>query len=329
MSSAFDPLQLEIKKFIFHVVHHGEEMPILMDETPIDGFEIFFKKRIFEVLDGSKFDFLESSHFLDALRSIEEDEALFVPISQALAIEFHTHRDNRIKPGVMILTKVVFQGESKYILIKYDHEEVITYSKNGSKALLQEIKNTFSKSKESLQKSVIVNLDAADICALVRDKSDYSNITRFFKGFLGVTRRYDAEALTEKVREAFLNAVRKNSESLPNEYTSNAASTFYETVQSLNTFIPDEFAKQIFGIHYFPKLEKDFERELKSKDVYGEAFTFDKNIKKPRKRKLKTVEGVLIQFPESATDTIDIKNVGNKTIVTITTKKLHEETLGT
>ena len=31
-----------ISDFIFHVVHHGEENPILMDETSIKGFEFFF-----------------------------------------------------------------------------------------------------------------------------------------------------------------------------------------------------------------------------------------------------------------------------------------------
>lgn len=49
---------LQIKHFIFRVVHDGEQSPGLFEEVSLDGFEDFFIERIKETLGGSKFDFI-------------------------------------------------------------------------------------------------------------------------------------------------------------------------------------------------------------------------------------------------------------------------------
>ena len=38
--------EIEITHFIFHVVHHGEDDPILLNNTPIGRFAFFFKKNV-------------------------------------------------------------------------------------------------------------------------------------------------------------------------------------------------------------------------------------------------------------------------------------------
>ncbi|RYF87478.1 MAG: hypothetical protein EON98_00280 [Chitinophagaceae bacterium] len=322
---AFDPMQLDIEKFIFHVVHHGDSEPVLLDDTPIEGFEVFFKKRIFEILEGNRFEFLPNSEFLAAIKKIDGDDGVFIDVSKELASKFHSHQDARIKPGVMILTRIRFQGSTKYIFIKYDHEEVITYHRDGNKALLKEIGNTFSKSKESLQKSVIVDKEGDFSAVHIIDKSEAAHITKFFKGFLGVTRKYNEQSLTEKVRDAFLATVKKNRTILPKEFTSSATTTFYNIVQAREEFEFDQFLNEAFGTNNTESIRRDFQKELKQKDVSGETFKYNKNIKKPPKTRLQTQEGVSIQYPETADDTVEIKHYNSKTVIKITTVKLHEE----
>src|SRR5688572_26266703 len=151
---------IKITDFIFHVVHHGEEDPGLLDETPIDKYEHFFKERIKEVLDGNKFYFNPESTFLTQIKKLDNDHSLFLEISKALARKFHEIQDDRIKPGVMILMKTAIGGIDHYILIKYDHEMVIYYKKTTlNTAILDEMSNTFSKNKSALQKSAIIKLD--------------------------------------------------------------------------------------------------------------------------------------------------------------------------
>ncbi|OMP76589.1 hypothetical protein [[Flexibacter] sp. ATCC 35208] len=313
-----------IEHFIFHVVHHGEDDPILMDETPIDRFELFFKLRIQEVLDGNRFDFTPESHFLSQIKSINSSNG-FLDISKEIARIFHSHRDNRIKPGVMILIKARISGLAKYVLVKYDHENVIYYTQSNNKAILSEISSTFSKNKDALQKSAIIDLDTSVPHAIVVDKSEKAHVTQFFKNFLGIRRTYTNTTLTEKVKECYLETVKQHKIALPKEYTSRASLNFYEYVQNNDTFDTEDFLQNIFGHTYIPAMGNYFRKELKKKDIAGETFALDKNIPKPKLRKMRTSEGVAIQFPPTAEDTINIRHENNQTIVTITTSQLIEE----
>lgn len=315
---------IEILDFIFHVVHHGEDNPILMDETPIKGFEYFFKERIKEVLSGNQFYFNPESDFLSKIKQIDSGELSFLEISKQLARDFHKTQDDRIKPGVMILMKTKIGESLHYILVKYDHENVIYYTTKDRKAILQEITNTFSKTKEALQKSAIIHLGERPFTVVV-DKSERSHITKFFKSYLGIKRSYTSEDLTTKVRDCFLATVKNNKALLPKEYTANSQHLFYETVQKTKEFTPDEFLQKIFGQNFTPEIKSSFEREMKRKDIGGEEFEFFKNIKAPKLKRYRTSEGVQIQYSEAANDTVEIKHQKNETVITIKTKQLLEE----
>lgn len=316
---------IEILNFIFHVVHHGPDDPILMDETPITGFEYFFKERVREVVNGNKFYFNPTSEFLLKIRQIQTAEKSFLDISKDLAKKFHAIQDDRIKPGVMILMQIRYTEKELYILIKYDHENVIYYTKTvDNKAILSEISNTFSKSREALQKSAIIYLDAEPFTVVV-DKSERSHITKFFKSYLGIKRSYQPVDLTEKVRDCFLATVKSNSGALPKEFTAGAQKIFYDAVQQTTNFDSESFLISVFGTNHTPEIRDTFNRELRKKDIAGESFEFYKNIKQPKDKKYRTSEGVTISFSENARDTVDIKHGWDETTVTITTQKLLEE----
>lgn len=317
--------KIKIKNFIFHVVHHKEDEPILMEETPITGYEMFFKLRIQEVLEGNQFNFVPGSIFLSRLESIK-NKVTFLEVSKELACLFHENKshDKRIKPGVLILMKAEIEKVEKFILIKYDHEKVLYYTRKGNSALLGELTNTFSRNKESLQKSAVIDLNGPVKSAIIVDKSERSHITRFFKDFLSLKRTYDLEILTEKVRESYLNTVKEFKDLLPSDYTGNASQTFYNFVQGQEVFDVDTFLPSIFGGHFISAMSGFFMKELRKKDIPGEKFTFNKDIRKPKTRKYRTAEGVGIQLPIDADDTMEINYADTKTIVTITTSQLIE-----
>lgn len=316
---------IQIDDFIFHVVHHGADEPVLMDKTPITGFEIFFKERIAEVLEGNRFTFTDSSLLLDEILKLDKDISTFVEVSKRLAVVFHQHQDKRIKPGVMILINCLANKVRKYILIKYDNEEVITYKTKGTEATLEEVSNTFTKNKSALQKSAVIDLSDNVLSAVVIDKSERHNVTDFFKGFLGIKRQYSNSELTKKLNECFLETVKEHRGSLPPEFTSNANKRFYDIVQKMNNFNENETLRILFEQYYSIEIERTFKRKLKKRDMLGEEFLFDKSIKKPSKRKLKTAEGISIQYDYSAEDTIKIEDIENGTKITIETSKLFDE----
>jgi hypothetical protein len=79
---------LGIDKFIFHVVHHGGDQPILFGETPIGGFEPFFLARVRDTLRGNRFVFLDGSVTRAALKQVADDPDRFVEVSKTLALAF-------------------------------------------------------------------------------------------------------------------------------------------------------------------------------------------------------------------------------------------------
>lgn len=66
---------LSIEKFIFHVVHHRSDEPILLEQTPIGGFEDFFLKRALETLRGNRFTFADGSLTRTLLKQVLDDES--------------------------------------------------------------------------------------------------------------------------------------------------------------------------------------------------------------------------------------------------------------
>lgn len=297
-----------------------------MDSIPLGNFETFFKERILEILSGNKFLFLEDSLFLRQIRDIDDQRKSFLEISKDLATAFHqNNQDERIKPGVMILVKARIVDDIKYIIIKYDHENVITYTQEGNKAFLKEITNTFSKNKSALQKSAVSDINESVAYALVIDKSDPKNITKFFKGFLGIARKYDNRTLTEKVKNAYIETIKHFKKELPKEMLGQTSFDYYSYVQTKDSFESQTFLPSILGVNYKPEMFNIFEKELKKLDILGEEFTFDKSLKKPARKKYYTIEGIKIEFSTEVEDKVKITYGDEETSITITTAQLIED----
>lgn len=316
---------LRISNFIFHVVHHGKERPILLDETPIGKFEDFFLDRIRETLTGNRFLFNAGATTLKLLREIDEEPTLFVQNTKQLAINFHALQDRRIKIGVLMVI-VLTSGSSRfYSLIKFDHEQVLRYKlESDSRAILEEITNSFTKSKESLHKAALVRLMPQEDELIVIDQLVRHDISSFFKGFLNVKRKRTPEANVQKIA---LKTAKLHQSDLPQEILGNIRGRSYQAIQELEEFERNKYFNKAFGENLPTKIKETFDHLLREQELDGEQFRFEKEAVKPATfRRFETMEGVKIQYGEEAKDTVKIsQGVDNKkTVVTITTDRLIE-----
>lgn len=316
---------LSIDKFIFHVVHQRTDEPILLEETPIDGFESFFLARAMETLKGNRFVFADGSITRTLLKQALKDEKDFVPVSKTLAQSFHAGRDNRIKPGVMILMKLVTGQRKLLSVLKYDHEEAVTYDiTDDAKAILKAIANSFTKSADALQKSALIEISDASDQIVVIDKTVRHEITDFFRGFLACKRLYDEAQMTKVVETLVVEVVKRHQQNLPNDITQNVRDRYYEAVQRRDSFNANEFFAEFFGAHGSAEVRASFDNLLIKKGMQGEVFKFDKGaVKMQRPQKYKTAEGVKIEIPAQASDTVKREDTLTGTIVTITTSRLN------
>lgn len=325
-----NPEHMQIEKFIFHVVHHGEDEPILLDETPIDGHEAFFISRLKDTLEGNRFEFVDTSPTMAYLRDIEKNPDSFVTVSKNLAASFHQVQKGTIKPGVIILMQISADGHKLFSIIKYDHEEALSYKleENGSRAILEDIKNSFTKSKKSLHKSAMIQLDQNSGELIILDQKVREDISVFFKGFLGVRRKSSEAKMTKVINKVFLDTIKNHRNILPSTITSKARQIMNDIVANTEIFEADDFFRKAFGAYGDDKVKKTFMKKLARSDLDGEQFRFDKRaITAPKKRKLETVEGVNIQYPEAAAESVNIQHgdENQPTKITITTDKLIEQ----
>lgn len=318
---------LQIRDFIFHVVHHGDDQPVLFDETPIGAFEKFFLERIRDTLKGNRFIFLEGSVTAAALNEIQTDGSKFVDISKTLARAFHTRGDRRIKLGVLILIRLSAGPRILFSIIKYDHETTLSYDvAQNSSAVLKEIANSFTKSKEAMQKSALIELNENGGDLVVIDRKVAADISEFFRGFLTVRRAYDQDELTGALEKVIRATVKAHRDDLPAEIVSKVRERLYNTVQKREDFEEDQFFSEFFGADGSDEIKKTYQKLLKTNNIDGEIFKLSKAvIAKPRPTKYSTAEGVNLDIQERAQATVDIHyNVDGGAVIKITTARLYE-----
>ncbi len=317
---------LKITKFIFHVVHQGEEHPVLLDEVLIDGFEDFVLARALDTLKGNQFVFNDGSTTCEHLKGIAKDPSTFVAASKKMAIDFHSRNDKRIKPGVFILMCLAGQNKSLFLIIKYDHERVVRYLIEDKKALLEEIKSGFTQSAEALQKSALVDFEG-DGRVIVVDRTVRNDITEFFRGFLNVQRRYASTELNENLKRAVASTIRSHQDDLPLSIRSKWRESLNNIAEKKGDFEVEPFLTSMFGPHATDEVRKTFRGELKKNDIEGEVFSLDPDVLSDTGPvRLRTSEGVIVQMPEHARKTVTWADDANGfTIISIKTIKLIED----
>ena len=316
---------LKIVNFIFHVVHHRADDPILFDDTPLGTFEPFFIERIKETLKGNKFSFAEISQVKAKLKGWEKGESDFVDVSKSLARQFHRLGDRRMKSGVLIVIGLITGNKKFYSLIKYDSEKVVTFETQGAKAILQAVTNNFTESPKALQKSALIDLDSRDSEVVIIDKMSRSGISDFFKEFLGVERLRNSKEMTADFVKAIKKTVRTHLGDLPPTITSKVSEKIIEIAKKRKEFEVEEFFTDFFGINGGEGIRETFNKDLEALNLTGEVFAYDNDeLPTNEAKKYVTSEGITINMPARAKGSLTIDNGADETVITIRTSRLRE-----
>ena len=301
-----DRAALEVEDFIFHVVHHGKDDPILLDSTPIGQFEEFFVGRIADTLRGNRYVFDEGSATLASLLKMRDSVGAFVEASKDLARAFHKN-DGRFLRGILIVT-TLRSGTRRFVsLIKYDHEPMVAFDVVDRTAALRAVVTGLTESPKAIQKSALVELVGDGGTLVVLDRGKRTGITDFFRDFLGVDRVHDETEMTDLIARALLRTVKENAAALPTEITANVKRRLVEVAERRGDFEADDFFVDFFGAHGSDAVRESYAQALEAVGLTGEAFTFDRAAL-PREvtSRYRTQEGVNIVVPPGAQGTVDI-----------------------
>ena len=328
---------LHVEDLIFHVVGSRELDLILMDEVVATGAEVehlpWFLDRLRSANGGNVFDFVKPSLVLNALSTVQANPSTFVAQSRELATSFQGAHTGATVKGVLLLLRLSAMGKPLHALIKYDHEDVLSYLTDEAhgrrKATLTRVLNTFVKDPGAIQKACIVRLTPEGGEMAVRDRSNRRDISHYFRAFLGAKRRLTPESLTQKVVGAAKAAVTKHLSELGPDVARNLNQRLFEAVQTTQGFDPDDsmpFLTAAVGpVPGDSKLPQSFQKELEKARIDEEAFNFDKSaVQRPRRRLMVTQEDIRISYPAQDANLIKEEKRDGRTFITINSARVTE-----
>ncbi len=299
---------LTIDEFIFHVV--GGEQPKYFDEVSSgEGMESFFKMLVISAAGGKKCDFTETTAIPAAISSIVEDHKKFVEVSKNLAEGFHIAHTKSASRGVLIFSEFTCSENRYWLLAKYNETKVFRFEeeeKSGRRrAVIQDVSNTFVEDQKALQKAVLFTGSTKNDNVFIFDKTNRKDIAHYLRTWLAVKPHYTDEAATKELYSIIKNAAVKVKDQLSNDIKKTWASRLFDAInklESLDLSKEEEFSSfmaTVFGPDSnLDNLVMEVDKNLKGKQLRGEAFKLKKgNIKKPKRTRIQTYEGVEIFFP--------------------------------
>lgn len=299
-----DKEAIRIEKLIFHIILTDNVNPIFLEKIEITPEQQkFFRDRLADASQGRQYIFSPDNHPIKDLASeiLGASDDDFVRISKDITSRFKTAHNQTTNNGVFIVSVAAIRDRKLLFLIKLDHKKVYEYKVKDNKALLEEVKNTFSEDKTAIQKVALIDVSPNVVWdVLVYDRSCPSKITKFFGNFLSVLPRETERDLTTKT----LSSARKWASENRNEGIEEPS--VYKTrarnyLMSVDEFDSDKFIEAVVqdpDIEKQTKLRSAFKSFLMENGLYGQIFTPKKDALNKRETKniRQTAEGVKIEW---------------------------------
>ncbi|MGA9581655.1 MAG: nucleoid-associated protein [Allosphingosinicella sp.] len=310
------PEQLDditIERMIFHVVGPEGTPLVLLEEIEPGEHAAFFVDRLRSAANGVMFDFVAASPVLASLRRIEEQPNRFASETKDLATLFNEMHTGAASVGVFLVFALRVGEERLYAMVKYDHEEVLSYTiqeeDDVRRALIAALESTFVRSPDALQKAAIIRLTGAGGELSVRDRVAPSKITRYFQSFLGARRRFQSDQLTSTLSDITKKTARRHADELGANIMGQLNRRVYEAVQAQPGFDPanrEPFLAAVFGpLPEESPVRRTFDKELRNNRIESEVFDFDKDaVPRPRRKHLVTNEGIEVIYDRQYDDRI-------------------------
>lgn len=320
---------------IFHVVGKTLEDPVILEEiAPLQEAE-FFLDRVKSAAGGNLFAFREASETEHKLRSIRANPALFGEVSAALARDFHGRHKSQMSDGALFLFDLSAGRDTRFFaIIKYDNEDVVRYTLEAhgerQRVSLERFAQSFVKKREAMQKVALIRLKDVGGDIAVYDRSNRFHISDYFEGFLRAQRVNEAAKNTEKLVEALKRTFIDQKVNLSPEIKARGLNGMYDALRQIHEFDPDNLdgpVTAIFGQQdeRSPVL-RALKKSLRNEGIAEEAFEIvPDNIRKPAKRRIKTLEGMTISYDEAYQDLIEERpSADGRTQIVITTQRIVE-----
>ncbi|MCD9470370.1 MULTISPECIES: nucleoid-associated protein [Photobacterium] len=348
---------LQIENLIYHIIRKNANLPTYNDEVELsDDQRVFFEDQIRSACDGTQFTFLDPEHNTcrtDCISILDDPHTNLHDVSRRLANRFFEAHNHSMSEGVFIVAvvSILINDERRKILsfLKVDYSKVyqqVRTEVSGRQVItLKLVMDSLADSPKALQKWAIVDpshLFVWDVLALQRGKSKadmHTNvaISDYFRKFLQVNVRETPSALTAlAVKEA--NTWSRRLDDLPQDMNradfKARAVNFFENTDVFNT---DNYVDQVLGSYVNEDMSEEIKAErlilrekhktsllnaLSTAGVAGQVFE-SKPLSIPNKSKkttMRTIQGVIITYQgELKSNNIDIKMVGNESIITIRT----------
>ncbi len=326
---------LKLERMIFHVVGKTLDEPVILDEIdPLQEAE-FFLERVKAAARGNLFRFREHSETERHLRSIRLDPTQFGKASAALARDFNDRHKSQMSNGALFLFDLSAQGDARFFaIVKYDHEEAVNYTLHSEggrqQVVLRRFAESFVKKNEAMQKVALVRLGDTGGDIAVYDRSYRTNISEYFKGFLRAQRVHDETTNSAKLAEAFKRTFSEHRNILPPAVKAGGLDVMYDRLRAMNEFDPDKIdgpVTAVFGqVDENSPILRTLRRNLRSQGIADEAFQISADgIRKPKRRRIKTFEGVTIRYDVEGADSIKQNDLADgRTQIVITTQKIVE-----
>lgn len=317
--SIADKEAIKIEKLIFHIILTDREDPIFLDEVEItDEQQKFFRDRLADASQGRQYIFTQDNPPIKKLAEsiLNASDKDFIHTSKEITKRFKAVHTSSMNNGVFIISIASIRDRKLLFLIKLDHKTVYEYKLRGNKALLEEIKNTFSEDKTAIQKVALIDISTHVLWdVLVYDRSCPTKITKFFGDFLSVIPRETEKDLTEKACSIARQwAVQNKQEQIaePSRYKSNAvryllSTDSFESENYISAVIQEENKEKE------TKLRHMLKNQMIDSGLYGQIFAPKKDLLKHNTNVRQTAEGVKIEWDGSLEENnITISSEKNK-----------------
>jgi len=336
--SISDKESIKIEKLIFHVILTESVNPLFLEELEITKEQQkFFKDRLTDSAQGRQYIFTDGNPTIKKLanRIFKASDGEFLEISKEITSLFHIAHTKNSSDGVFIVSIASIKKRKLLFLIKLDHKKVYEYKLKGSKALLEEVKNTFSEDKTAIQKVALIDIDSDVVWdALVFDRSKPGGITEFFGKFLSVLPRETETDLTKKAHTIARVWAAKNKSALdPKQEPSIFKSRAREYLSCTALFDTDAYIDAVIQDENNDRrdyLKKSFRSYLGESGLAGQIFEPKKDALTPKEVKniRQTAEGVKIEWTgDLHENNIIIPNQPNQNgeyVIKITTSDITE-----
>lgn len=332
---------LAIKRMILHVV--GTKDFHAMPERQLEE-EAFFSGKIQDTAAAPVFMFKKVSTTRQEVESIAVGDVTFEHGAQSLAASFNRQHVVGSADGVLCMFELnVADPDVKiYSLIKYDYKLALEQNDTSPGQALRRIVTALVDDKKAIQKTALIRVvnGVADqyISATDRTKQG-ADLADYFADFLAVTRAVSDTELSAITRKLIKGALQACKSDLPDQDVPKALKKAQASLGSRRRIDEEAIVEAILAAAGHPeddkvanRLERETRKRVKSSKINEVVFKPDRRIfRQPYMRKIMTVEGVMILFP----DKVENPNVqiiplqGDKRKFIIETDKVTEDSVVT